>query len=212
MQHIGDVATCATVLVGHCLLQDMLESYRLHDLVLEYLQLVVTMDDSQTLAGRASSRQAQYLGRLDVFKEYYAQGKLVRTGGAYSLAALWSAIKKLDPAIDVEARLLESVKGVTDIDLWRDVGLFLRLLVRLGSLVENLDHFALAAGSPGLCASVKIRPTITVPSYRARRRPGQSDAAGDTRLACLWMMADTFQTRLYHEPFRRPTFGVRRLF
>ncbi|CAM9436286.1 unnamed protein product, partial [Hapterophycus canaliculatus] len=106
----------------------MRESYRLHDLVLEYLQLVIKMEKDQTLARQASSRQAQYLGRLDVLR-HYSRGEEASTGGIYCVMALWNSVKKLDRTIDVQARYVESLGGVTKMRAWEDVG---KLLLKLG--------------------------------------------------------------------------------
>ncbi|CAM9675009.1 unnamed protein product [Scytosiphon promiscuus] len=127
-QHISDVATGACILVSHCLLQDTLENYRLHDLVLEYLQLVIKMDDDQTLAERASSRQARYLGRLDVLEMHVSRGESISNGGLYCLISLWNSVKKLDGRVDVKARYAESLHGVTKIRTWREVAHLLMLL------------------------------------------------------------------------------------
>lgn len=112
----------------------MTENYRLHDLVLEYLQLVMKMNDDRSLARLASSRQARYLRRLDVLKTFHSRGANVRTGGIYSLIALWNSVKKLDCTIDVKEHYLGSLKGVTDIGPWRNVGYLLVMLVRFHSL------------------------------------------------------------------------------
>lgn len=130
LQDMSDVPTGARVLVDRCLLQDMPEGFRIHDIVLEYLQLIIGMDGG-ALAEKASSRQAQYLGRLGVFKEYDARGEHVSTGGLYSLIALWNSVKKLDGTVDVGTCYTESLKGVTDIYIRSGVGWLLMLLVRV---------------------------------------------------------------------------------
>lgn len=108
----------------------MPQSYRLHDLVLEYLQLVIKMDVEQTFVRRASSRQAQYLGRLDVLERHYSRGETVSTGGIYSLVSLWNSVKKLDPTVDVQARYMESLNGVREVRPWKEAGRLLMKLVR----------------------------------------------------------------------------------
>ena len=135
LQDISDVSIGASVMVdccllqGCCLIQGLVEGYRLHDLVLQYLQFRIGADGGD-LAGRAGWRQARYLARLQVFKQYYTRGIYVVTGGLYSLIALWNSAKKLDVTIEVEACYSKSLKGVDDIRINREVGWLLVLMVR----------------------------------------------------------------------------------
>ena len=129
-QDNSDVPTCTTILADRCLLQDIGGGYRLHDLVLEYLQLTITMYGGD-LAEKAASRQARYLGRLGVFNGYAARGQNVITGGLYCLIALWSSVSKLDEKVDAGACYAESLKGVTDMKTRRYIAKLLLLLVRL---------------------------------------------------------------------------------
>lgn len=115
--------------MDRCLLQKTLEGYRLHDLVLQYLQLTISMDGGD-LAGKSSSRQARYLARLGVFREYFAHGGDVSTGGSYSLIALWNSVKNLDGTVNVAACYSESLEGVIEIKVKRQIGRLLVLLVR----------------------------------------------------------------------------------
>lgn len=118
--------TGTSILVDHCLLQAVEGGYRLHDLVLEYLQLIIKMDPP--LAKAASSRQAQYLGRLDVLLEYKA-GEF-SAGGVYSLVALWNSVKSLDGGVDVGGYYTRSLHGATEVEPWFQAGRLLHLLVR----------------------------------------------------------------------------------
>ena len=129
LQDPSDVPAGASVLVDRCLLQDMAGGYRLHDLVLEYLQLTINQDGG-ALAKKATSRQARYLGRLGVLLEYGARGDNVCRGGRYSLVALWNSVKKLDKTVEPSAFYTESLKGVDDVRARNEVGWLLLLLVR----------------------------------------------------------------------------------
>lgn len=130
LQDASDVPTGTRVLVDRCLLQDMTGGYRLHDLVLEYLQLTIKLD-GDGLAEKATSRQARYLGRIGVFKEYADRGRHVATGGFYSLIALWNSVKKFDKTADAGTCYAESLEGVADMTTRKDVGWLLYLLVRV---------------------------------------------------------------------------------
>lgn len=131
LQDITDVSTGAGVLVDRCLLQTTTEGYRLHDLVLEYLQLTISMDGGR-LAKKASTRQARYLARVAVFLGYAARGPDVRTGGLYSLVALWNSVKKLDGNINVEECYERSLEGVVEVVIAIQVARLLIFQVRAG--------------------------------------------------------------------------------
>ena len=103
--------------------------YRLHDLVLEYLQLAIRMDDD--LAKLASSRQASFLGSVAVLRTYAAGGNTVLNGGMYALLALWNSAKKLDETLSVQRYYEGSLKGVgvDDCPSWQNAAHILLLLV-----------------------------------------------------------------------------------
>lgn len=124
IQDSSNVPTGAGVLVDHCVLQEMLEAYRLHDLVLEYLELTIHMDDD--LKNNATSRQARYLGSLHVLRDYSVG---LAGNGPYSLVALWNAVAKLDNHLSVKQYYLDNLRGVTETRPWHDAGHLLRLLV-----------------------------------------------------------------------------------
>lgn len=124
--------------MNRCLLQDQVDGYRLHDLVLEYLQLTIAKDGGR-LVRKASSRQATYLARLEVFKQYNTRGTEVSTGGLYALVALWNSVKRLGGSVNVEACYRKSLEGVAEIEITRQVGWVLLLLVtKLPPLVRLL--------------------------------------------------------------------------
>ncbi|CAN0448098.1 unnamed protein product, partial [Ascophyllum nodosum] len=104
---LSDVKTGATFLVDRSLLQVVDENYRLHDLVLEYLQMTV----KEKLGRKASSRQARFLSRIEVLRRYSAGGQWSSSSGLYALVALWTAVTKLDRSLTVEEFYRTSLKG-----------------------------------------------------------------------------------------------------
>ena len=126
---MSDVQTGTTVLVDRCLLQVVNEEYRLHDLVLEYLQMAVKMYED--LARKACSRQARFLLRIEVLRRYSAGEKWFSSNGLYSLVALLNAAKKLDGSLIVEEFCRTSLKCVTEIEDMQNAGDLLSLLVSL---------------------------------------------------------------------------------
>lgn len=82
------------------------------------------------LAEKATSRQARYLGRLDVFNEYASHGQH-DIGGFFSLIALWNSVKKLDETVKPGAYYAESLKGMADVATIHDVGALLNMMVRI---------------------------------------------------------------------------------
>lgn len=125
------MTTGADILVDRCLLQPVEGriEYRLHDLVLEYLQLAIKMDEE--LSKLASSRQAASLGSLALLRTYAADGDTVTNGGMYALVALWNSTKKLDGTLSVEKYYQGSLKGVgvADFPDWQNAARILSLLV-----------------------------------------------------------------------------------
>ena len=124
---MSDVKTGATFLVDRSLLQVVNEKYRLHDLMLEYLQMTVKKE----LGRKASSRQAHFLSRIEVLRRYSIGDQWSSSGDPYSLVALWTAVKKLDRSLIVEELYRTSLKGVTEIEDMQNAGNLLRLLVSL---------------------------------------------------------------------------------
>ncbi len=140
--------------MDRCLLQEVAGGYRLHDLILQYLQHTIKMGD-QGLAETAISRQARYLGRHDVINKYAARGRYNSGGGIYSLITLWTALKELDDTLDAGECHERSLWGVIDMRTRIDVGWLLYLLVRrsLGIFFAGLAHtwtFVLDIESPVL--------------------------------------------------------------
>ena len=129
---MSDVKTSATVLVDQCLLHVVNEKYRLHDLVLEYLQMTAKMDED--LARRASPRQARFLSRIETtLRRYSAGDETFSNGGLYSVVPLWDAVTNLDRSLTVGECYRKSLKGVTEIEAWRNAGRLLKLLVRFAT-------------------------------------------------------------------------------
>ena len=84
----------------------------------------------EDLARKASSRQACFLSRIEVLRRYSLGDEWSRNGGLYSLVALWSAVKKVDPSLIVEEFYRISLRGVTEVDDLLNAGRLLMLLVR----------------------------------------------------------------------------------
>ena len=122
---MSDVKTGATFLVDRSLLQVVDEKYRLHDIVLEYLQMTVKKE----LGRKASSRQARFLSRIEVLRRYSAGDTRFGIDGLYSLVTLWSAAKKLDESLIVEEFYRISLRGVTEVNDMQNAGRLLMLLV-----------------------------------------------------------------------------------
>ena len=119
--------TGATVLADRCLLQVVNEEYRLHDLVLEYLQMAVKLYEE--LGRKASLRQARFLSRIEVLRRYSVGDKWLSSGGLYSLVALWSVVMKLDRPLLVEEFYRRSLRNVTGIEDMQNAGDLFLLLV-----------------------------------------------------------------------------------
>lgn len=149
LQDFSDVPTGANILVDHCLLQNAgTDYYRLHDLVLEYLQLIINMGGDETFAQMGSSRQARYLSRLGVLHEYYFGGEVVSTGGLYALVALWNSVKKLDGTVDVERYYTGSLNGASEIGPWDEAGKLLNRLVRSVCIPGQIASSSFAVQGP----------------------------------------------------------------
>ena len=101
--------TEADVLLNHCLLQEAPQGgvgvgvgfggggYRLHDLVLEYLALIVQMRrDGRRFVEEACARQASFLSSPGVLRAFSVGGEGTTAGGGlYSLVAAWNSLTKL---------------------------------------------------------------------------------------------------------------------
>ena len=145
------MTTGAGILVDRCLLQPVAGGleYGVDDLVLEYLQLAIRMDDD--LAKLASSRQASFLGRVDVLQGYATVGDDPATsGGMNALLALWNSAKKLDETLSVQRYYEGSLEGVTDFETWRATGRLLHLMVSLKLQGSMAPGFTLAFGGSGM--------------------------------------------------------------
>ncbi len=89
-------------IVNKCLLQDVGGGgYRLHDLVLEFVKVRIKAEED--ILRTATQRQAQYLGRLDVVKEYKQQAHVAGVRGFLLLAALWRSVEQLSGDCGLEA-------------------------------------------------------------------------------------------------------------
>lgn len=89
-------------LVARCLLQRrVVDLYFVHDLLLDYVKAKI--EKSEAIKDAATSRQTQYLGKLDVLSGYSVdRGSLE---GFYSLVGLWKSLAELsgNEHLEVEA-------------------------------------------------------------------------------------------------------------
>lgn len=121
VQDVGHAESTAATLARRFLLQKEEAAYHVHDVVLDFLQLRLEQDG--VAEGLASSRQALYLAKTSVLKEYSD-----RVQGEYHLVSLWNSIK-LDRSVNVADCYDKNLNGITDPDLWRRAGKLLALLV-----------------------------------------------------------------------------------
>lgn len=139
-QDPSDVAIWADALVSHCLLEALGDGvgYRLHDLVLEFIVLILKMrSDGALLLREACSRQSRFLSTPKVLHGYSVGGEVI-SGGLYSLVALWNAMSELLAgcgnssastlsAAQYYAESLEAEKA--NVVPWQEAGELLTLLV-----------------------------------------------------------------------------------
>lgn len=71
--------------------------YVVHDLLLDFAKVsIANVEIFEDIKVAATSRQTQYLGRLDVLEDYWRGGWEVRENyGLYSLATLWRSVEDL---------------------------------------------------------------------------------------------------------------------
>eukprot|EP00903_Cladosiphon_okamuranus_P006464 g6324.t1 len=81
----------AEVFASNSLLQEVGDSFRLHDLLLDFIAIKCQGEDA--LVEEAVKRQSQYLGRLAVLRGYANNGKFLK--GLYSLIGLWRKLNDL---------------------------------------------------------------------------------------------------------------------
>ena len=175
--------TGVDVLLERCLLHKVsVTDYRLHDLVLEYLQF--TVKKYENLLRQASSRQARFLSRIEVLRKYSAGGEWVNNGGLYSLVVLWNATKKLDRALIISRYYITTLEGVTEIGAWIQAGRLLVLLVRCAFLLYT-------------------RPFCGLKPFCNRKRFDQSvKGLQFERVFCKGVFG-TVRTEVYRRYFRR---------
>ena len=81
----------AEFLVGNSLLQEVDGSFRLHDLLLDFIAL--RCQGENVLVEQAVERQSQHLGELAVLRGYSDKGELLE--GFYALIRLWRKLVEL---------------------------------------------------------------------------------------------------------------------
>eukprot|EP00752_Nemacystus_decipiens_P017370 g15565.t2 len=112
----------AEFFVGSSLLEEVDGSFRLHDLLLDFIKMKCRGED--TLVEDAVQRQSRHLGELAVVRGYSDKGELL--GGFYSLIALWRKLIELshNEQLEVDAynaslgELGEDQSGDTAYDFW----------------------------------------------------------------------------------------------
>lgn len=136
-QDLADAKFIARDLVDRCLMQVRGDGYTVHDLVLDFAKFKIAVFES--IRESAISRQAQYLGRLDVTRDYAEEGKV--DAGYYWLIALWRSLEELHGDIGLEEktyenslRPLEGSEATSDLALaYFAVARLFEIQVRLGS-------------------------------------------------------------------------------
>ena len=89
----------ADFFVRNSLLQEVDGSFRLHDLLLDFVRTRC----GKEIIDEAVKRQSQYLGRLAVLQSYAAKGESLE--GLHSLIVLWRKVAELcgNKQVEVEA-------------------------------------------------------------------------------------------------------------
>ena len=125
-------------LVSKSLLQDVGDgSYRMHDHVLKFAKIEIKVDEETTRA--ATSLQAQYLGRLDVLRNFTDPEHGAGHQGLLHLAALWRSVEELSSDTGLQAASyraslgeLESCEATAEVaECYACVGSFFYLQVGL---------------------------------------------------------------------------------
>ena len=109
MQELEDARLAAKDLQSRSLLQKRGNDYAVHDLLLNFVK--VTIEEFEAIKKIATSRQAGYLGRLDVLSGYLTWGK---NGDLYSLVALWRSLEELSGDTQLEENTYKSSLEVVE--------------------------------------------------------------------------------------------------
>lgn len=136
----------AEALVSKCLVQDAGGgAYRVHDLVLDFLKISISVEALYPMRKQAAKLQAQYLGRLHVLKSYKSPEHGMGSQGLLFLAALWQSVEGLSGDADLEtASYRASLDEVESCDItaatadyYSTVGDLLSIQVRLCSTLND---------------------------------------------------------------------------
>lgn len=111
------------------------DAYVIHDLLLDFIR--TRIEDYAETKNTAASRQAEYLGRLDVLQTYSARGEV--NGGYYSLTSLWRSLEEItgdtDLVLTTYKRRLDEIdqdeRGSNTAEIYEDVGILFEIQVRL---------------------------------------------------------------------------------
>ena len=115
-------------------------SYRLHDLVLVFAKSKLRGSNK---VESASSRQAQFLGRLDVLQGYAKDGEASK--GFYALISLWRSIEELhmdkqlcEETYEASLQDLSNDESLETAFICQSLGRLLYLQVRAGTQIMDL--------------------------------------------------------------------------
>lgn len=111
------------------------DAYVIHDLLLDFIR--TRIEDYAETKNTAASRQAEYLGRLDVLQTYSARGEV--NGGYYSLTSLWRLLEEItgdtDLVLTTYKKRLDEIdqdeRGSDTAEIYEDVGILFEIQVRL---------------------------------------------------------------------------------
>lgn len=124
--------------MDNSLLQEEVDSFRLHDLLSDFIRIKCHGED--VLIAEAVERQSQYLGRLAVLQEYSGEGE--SREGYYALIGLWQKLVDLsgNDTLEVDAyrtslRELGDDESSDTADMYQAVANFFHLQVGSGPVV-----------------------------------------------------------------------------
>lgn len=125
----------ADFFVDNSLLQTVGGSFRLHDLLLDFIGIKCQGEDA--LIEEAVARQSQYLGRLAVLRDYSDDGELLE--GFYSLIDLWRKLMELSGNEKLEMDAYNASLGELGEDESVDAAFVFGAVGRLFQLQVGLD-------------------------------------------------------------------------
>lgn len=129
--------------------------YQVHDLLLDFAKSEINMERFRTIKEAATSRQAQYLGRLDVVHTYSDTGELA--GGVYSLMALWRSLEELSGDTGLEVKTYTTSLGALERgEATSDVASTYGAVARLFDLQVRLPREAVTPSQASCMAAKRL--------------------------------------------------------